>query len=515
MNIFSKVKMSRPRLNKFDLSHERKFSLNMGDIVPIMCQEILPGDKFRVSSEIMMRFAPLLAPIMHRVNVTTHYFFVPNRLVWNEWEDFITGGREGTSMPVAPWINNGVIKDYTGNGSLGDYMGLPDISASTSEYETKFSVLPFRAYQMIYNEYYRDQNLQEEVNYGGHGSGQQLNDGTIPALFALRKRAWEKDYFTSALPWAQRGPEVQIPIEGEGGVTYRTHNTVVDENGDPIDVTGLESIPSPSAGTLVDSSTGDPVGIRNIASVFVDNVNTTINDLRRSIKLQEWLEKNARGGARYIEQILSHFGVQSSDARLQRPEYLGGGRQPCVISEVLSTYQAPEGEGNPQANMAGHGISVGNTNRFSRRFEEHGYVIGVMSVLPRTTYQQGVPRHFSRFDKFDYAWPEFAHLGEQEIKNKEVYFAETDTNEDTFGYTPRYAEYKYAPSTVHGEMRSSLAFWHMGRIFETPPVLNADFVTSNPTSRIFAVEDGEKLYVQMYNHVSALRPLPYFGTPTF
>jgi len=259
--------------------------------------------------------------------------------------------------------------------------------------------------------------------------------------------------------------------------------------------------------------------IENIDEVTIDNVNTTINDLRRSIKLQEWLEKNARGGGRYTEQIRSHFGVVSSDARLQRPEYLGGGKQPVVISEVLSTFQAADGDGEPQGNMAGHGISVGNSNGFTYRAEEHGVVIGIISVLPRTTYQQGIDRMWIRDDKFKYLWPSFGQLGEQEITNVELYmdyFNGPENNSAVFGYQSRYSEYKNQPSRVSGVFRDSLAYWHMGRIFNSQPSLDAGFVSADPTTRIFAVEDPnvEHLYCQMYHNFSAIRPLPYFGTPT-
>jgi hypothetical protein len=253
-----------------------------------------------------------------------------------------------------------------------------------------------------------------------------------------------------------------------------------------------------------------------------EGTSVTINDLRRSIKLQEWLEKNARGGARYIEQIFSHFGVKSSDARLQRVEFLGGGKTPVVISEVLQTSatQAPEIAETPLASMAGHGISVGSTHEFTKFFEEHGIVMGIMSVMPKTAYQQGTPRMFTKFDKFDYYFPEFAHLGEQEIKNKEIYTTNDATyNEGTFGYTPRYAEYKYRESRVCGDFRSNLNFWHLGRIFSSAPNLNSAFVHPDPTTlnRIFAVTDDntQHLWCQVYHDIKAIRPMPKFGVPSF
>ena len=246
----------------------------------------------------------------------------------------------------------------------------------------------------------------------------------------------------------------------------------------------------------------------------------TINDLRSAIRLQEWLEKNARGGSRYIESILSHFGVRSSDARLQRPEFLGGGQVPINVSEVLQTSASELATGGvkpstPQGTMAGHGISVGQNNRVSYRCEEHGYIVGILSVMPKTAYQQGVPKKFLRKDKFDYYWPEFAHLGEQAIQNQEIFIdSDPDELEKTFGYIPRYAEYKYENDTVHGEMRDTLKFWHLGRIFDNQPQLNAEFIECDPSDRIFAVLEQEHFYAIINHSVRAKRLMPYFGTPT-
>lgn len=514
MKIFNQLQRTRIPRNKFDLSHERKLSANMGKLIPIMVEEVVPGDTIRAKSEILLRLAPMLAPMMHRVNVYTHYFFVPNRLVWSEWEDFITGGRLGVTAPAIPTAT--MSNTYSSNfqkGTLADYMGLPEYKNSTTN--LAISVLPFRAYQLIYNEYYRDQVLEAPIDFLKTSGA--IAPTEYAKLFTLRDRAWEKDYLTSARPNAQLGSEVTSPInttvnylgvsqfKTSAGATP-TANTLIGSDGS----SGQNlRVNKPAAGSI-----GTDGRIENISSV---NSTLNINDLRRSVRLQEWLEKNARAGARYIEQILSHFGVMSSDARLQRPEYLGGGMSPVMISEVLQTAEDPAGLGNPLATMAGHGISVGDTNQFTRKFEEHGYVIGIMSVLPRTAYQQGVPRHFTRQDKLDYYWPEFSQIGEQAIKNKEVFFDGSAGNpDDTWGYQSRYAEYKFSPSTVHGDFRDNLNFWHMGRIFTALPPLNDAFVRANPTTRVFAVEDPaiHKLWVQVYNKVDALRPMPYFGTPT-
>lgn len=506
MKIFDSIKITRPRVNKFDLSHERKMSLRMGKLIPMFIQDVVPGDRFRVKSEIFLRMAPMIAPIMHRVNVYTHYFFVPNRLVWNEWEDFITGGPDGDLAPVPPYFTINDVNVDTGMfdiGTLADYMGLPMLPAAFNidpNNETRVSALPFRAYQKIYDEYYRDQNLSSSLDIdlsSGDVAGAEFSK-----IMTLRSRAWEKDYFTSALPFAQRGGEVSVPFDSVVDEVYST-------------TTGQKLTSGP--GTIEYDIQGDLVAQDSIprdAELRGSTGNLSINELRRSVRLQEWLEKNARGGYRYVEQILSHFGVKSSDARLQRPEYLGGGRSPVVISEVLQTAQDAT---EPLATMAGHGVSVGNTNGFKRFFEEHGFVIGIMSVLPKTAYMQGIPRMFTREDKFDYFWPEFANIGEQEVKLKEVLYsgaAVTERPDDTFGYQSRYCEYKYGINTIHGEFKTTLAHWHLGRIFGAIPVLNEEFVTADPSDRIFPVADEEHMYCQLWNRVDALRPMPYYGTPT-
>lgn len=526
MKQFDKIQIKTPRSNKFDLSHDRKFSLNMGALVPILLQEVLPGDSWQCKTEIMMRFAPMLAPIMHRVDCTIHYFFVPNRIVWDEWEDFITGGEDGLAAPVSPYIyiggaNDGHGLQATGNlelNGLADYFGLPVNYGSliSTSSEVAINALPFRGYQLIYNEYYRDQNLQPKIAFG-KGSGRITSDPEINDLAFLRYRAWEKDYFTSALPWAQRGPSVYIPIEGEADWAYKLP-TVATRSLPPLPPGPAAGNTQLSASAHLQDSGGNDITLQNIDHITLTNATTTINDLRNAVRLQEFLEKNARGGARYTEQLRSHFGVKSSDARLQRPEYVGGYKVPCVISEVLSSFQDPAGAGNPQGNMSGHGIAVGGGNRIRRFFEEHGFLFGIMSVMPRTAYQDGIHKMWNRGTKLDYAFPEFAQLGEQEVKNYELYYGPVDgvTNFETFGYQSRYAEYKYMNSSVHGDLRDSLDYWHMGRKFSTRPGLNADFVVSDPTERIFAVEDPAttKLYCQIHHQLSALRRLPYFGTPT-
>lgn len=502
--IFKSLSVRKPGRNRFDLSHEKKLSLKMGDLIPILVQEVVPGDSFKVNTEMLLRLSPLLAPMMHRVNVSVQFFFVPNRLVWDNWQNFITGGVDGTTSPAFP---RGIVidanKQYYTAGTLPDYLGLPDLKQLdlSAGAQIKYNVLPVRAYNLIWNEYYRDQNLQTPIDYEKDQDG----DFTVPVnLIEIKKRAWEKDYFTSALPWPQRGADVLLPND----IQYLNPAKVYDDWPNLTAPDGaLQS--GNTTGDLKLQGTGQDLTIENIESLGI-----TVNDLRKSVRLQEWLEKNARAGARYIEQIFAHFGVRSSDARLQRPEYLGGVKQPVVVSEVLSTFDSAE---TPGAQMYGHGISAGRNYAFKRWFEEHGYIMGILSVMPKPAYQQGIPKMYDKASKFDFYFPEFANIGEQEIKKRELYVNNTDAyNEATFGYTPRYAEYKFGMNTVHGQFKSTLNYWHMGRIFETAPQLNEDFVKADPTDRVFAVTDPaeDKVFIQIWNDIKAVRPMPVFGTPT-
>lgn len=538
-NIFNSIRLKRPRRNVFYLSYENKLTANAGELVPIMCKPVVPGDKFRVNTEMLVRLAPLVAPMMHRVDVFTHYFFVPNRLLWNQWEDFITKGVDGTGVPAFPkialradWVNPTSAAALLSDGSLWDYLGLPTIGGFNGMafperspnsvippvgYEV--SALPFRAYQLIYNEYYRDQNLTQPIDFTLDG-GLVTNVTEVMSLLTLRRRAWEKDYFTSALPWVQRGPDVTVPVNNNSG----SLDVVLKDSphADVYHVPGTTAFPkdgalrSISGALVIGGGEPDPAYLEpSNFQVNVDELGVSINDLRTSNALQRWFERNARSGSRYIEQILSHFGVRSSDARLQRPQFLGGGRTPVSVSEVLQTSSTDTT--SPQANMAGHGISAGVNHGFKRYFEEHGYIIGIMSIRPRTGYQQGVPKDFRKFDNMDFYFPEFAHLGEQEIKNEELYLQQTPAgNDGVFGYTPRYAEYKYSMNEVHGDFRGNMAFWHLNRIFSESPNLNTTFVECNPSNRVFATAEtsDDKYWIQLYQDVKALRLMPKYGTPT-
>lgn len=494
------IEIIAPQKSKFDLSHERKLTMEMGKLVPIMVQETLPGDSFQCSTNFLARVSPMIAPLFHRVDVYTHYFFVPNRIIWNEWEKFLTGGESGTEAPVHPYLDLTNSSSFV-NGSLMDYLGLPTNAGVVQATGTHINQLPFRAYLEIYNEYYRDENLIPKVAYDKGSGGLIYTDPGYAVLTELRTRAWEKGYFNTALPFAQRGNPAAAPVD------YASAQSVV-RDGNNAPVSGALS-GTASTGGLVAGST--PAYIDSESSVL-------ITELRKAARLQEFLEAAARGGARLTEWVLHVFGKRSSDARLQRPEYLGGGKTPLQISEVLSNFQfSGDAEGKPQGNMAGHGIAVADQHGFTYECEEHGFIIGIMSVMPKENFYQGLERMWQRPTRFDYYIPQFAHLGEQEVKKKEVYFdfgaTGDQNNEQTFGYQSRYAEYKFKLSTVHGEFRDSLAYWHMARKFDQTPSLNQTFIECVPTKDVFAVPSEHPLFVNIWHEVSAIRPLPYFSNP--
>lgn len=533
--LFNRVPVKNVNRNMFDLSHEVKMSGKFGKLYPVLLMDALPSDTIRDQMTAFCRFAPMLSPVMHRIDIITHFFFVPNRIICDFWEEFITGGQDGTSAPVLPFIRP---LDFTGDpdntsllqkGTLWDYLGLPVNEGEDCRSEQKFSVLPFRAYAKVWNDYYRDPNLDDEldldVSLQGNVSAQTIAAG----LMSLRNKGWERDYYTSMLPWAQRGSEVLMPLAGSGPVTNSSPLVITPNAGNPGNLT------TDSLGFVgVD---GNVLGVDTLSGLTAELTTSevSINDLRRSLAIQSWLENNARGGGRYIEQLQAHFNQIVPDFRLQRAEYLGGGRQAVQISEVLATAAGEQaslgGSSSYLGELGGHGISMGKSNRFTYRCQEHGWVIGITSVLPRTAYQQGIDRMWTRETKFDFPWPELAHLGEQEMYSKEVFYSFDSDNDAAnnlpFGYLPRYAEMKFKNDRVAGDFRDQLLFWHLGRKFTQRPVLDSDFTTmledgrnaagqelEETFRRIFAVEsDVDYLWFQFFHHLTAKRPLPYFGVP--
>lgn len=562
--IFQSIPVKRLKKTAFDLSHHNKFTCGFGQLVPFLWEPVVPGDIFKVRTESFVRMLALNAPIMHNVNVTTHYFFVPYRLLWKDWENFFTepdakdkkGNLYVKPTLTLPTEQFGPSFRF-GKGSLADYLNLHigsqsgayvDPSLDASEIEG-ISQLPFRAYFRIWYEWYRDQNLQQfdfdDVDdlfealdpLKSYYDDFLAND--LDIIFDLRNRSFRKDEFTSALPDPQIGQQVMLPLGGEASIPDGTTAPVKYRGympeGSPFDVPPADGY---SPNIVFDGQSEDAVGVSTEATQLTqpfgintfadvggipvdlgDATATSIEDLRLAVRVQTFLERIARSGRRYIERILGEFGVRSSDARLQRSEYLGGGVTPIIVSEVAQTSATGAGD-TPQANLAGKGVSLGNKNNFRYNVKEFGIIMGIFSITPESSYQQGISQHWFKNDMLDYYHPDFAHLGEQEIKNYQL-FAGTKKDNDVFGYTPRYAEYKYHSSEVHGELLDSLSFWHVGRIFDSLPSLNEDFVkipddmAGSGLNRIFAdISSNQNFVVELFIDEKAVRPMPKFGVPS-
>lgn len=517
-NIFTSTALSSVESNQFDLSHDKKFTCNMGELIPVTCLEVLPGDSFNISYVNFLRFLPLIAPVMHRVRVMTEYFFVPNRIIYGGWEGFITG----TDNPplAAPRVT---LDDVINPGTLADYLGVPP--GDYSDVEIDISPLQVAAYYKIYDDWYRDQNLIGE-KYVDMVPGDNIAYLTLLNSAPLR-RAWEHDYFTSCLPTTQQGTEVEIPLTSQSDIPVEMDPSgvpwaVAQVSGAPM--SGPAALSSAATSNLVAAGTGAILDPKGNLTVDINAGAASINDLRRAFSLQAFLERSLRGGLRYIEQIWSHFQVKSSDARLMRPEFLGRSVQNMTIGEVLATAQSSNDGSTAEVavgTMAGHGISTGGSGGIHYTAEEHGFIIGIMSVIPDTAYQDGISRQFTRFDRLDYAFPEFAHIGEQAVLRKEIHAVNAlgFPADAIFGYVPRYAEYRYHPSQVAGDFRDTLAYWTLARRFDepdNPPALTEEFIECNPRTDIFAVIDPniDHVIAQVINNITVRRKLPRYGVPS-
>lgn len=535
-HLFSMVPSTNIQRSVFDRSHGYKTTLDAGFLVPFFVDEVLPGDTFNLSVSMLARLATPIVPFMDNIWIDTHFFFVPNRLVWDHWEEFNGASKKGIQetkyqIPQLKATN-------VPNGTVWDYFGLPtNVNA-----ELSVSALPFRAYALIFNEWYRDENLIEERNYLLHDDADVIqNDGVN-----LLRRGKRHDYFTSALPWPQKGPGVEINIGGTAPVTLNGVNnlTSIYGNGAPefqfsngrfkfSTLRGPTSESDDSRGVyqnIGDSDSGSYLSAAiwskprlkfNIPSLTgVADLSTatpiSINDLRQAFQVQRLYERDARGGTRYTEILRSHFNVISPDARLQRPEYLGGSSTRVDISQVAQTSSSDTT--TPQGNLAAFGIAGDRFHGFTKSFVEHGYIIGIVSIRADLTYQQGINRMWSRKNRFDFYWPSLAHLGEQAILNKEIYAQGTAEDDQVFGYQERYAEYRYKPSMITGKLRStdpqSLDVWHLAQKFESLPTLNEGFIEERvPINRVLAVQDEPQFILDCYFKLKTARPMPVYGTP--
>lgn len=492
------------RRNKFSLSHYVLGTCKMGYMLPIGLTEVLPGDTIQQATSVFMRLAPMLAPVMHPVQVKIHHWYVPHRLVFPEFENFITGGPDGLDTTEFPVISSG--EDGFAEGSLADHLGLPPGIPNLT-----VSALPFRAYNLIYNEWYRDQDLEQQIEVSTE-PGEDTTTST-----ELLRGDWERDYFTTARPWPQKGIEVTVPVQssgqasldisisGTGAPTFNAsgvdNRALTTRNGEPYVGFGLTG----TANSNITWSNPALTASGSIIGLDVGSVN--INDLREAFALQRFEEHRAMYGSRYVE-YLRYLGIKASDARLQRPEYLGGGKQTIQFSEVLQT--AADGD-NPVGTLRGHGIAAMRSNRYRRFIEEHGYIISIMLIRPKSIYQQGVPRTWLRRVKEDFWQQELQHIGQQEVLTQELFGAAEEGK--VFGYQNRYDDYRQHVSYVAGEFRSILNYWHLAREFGNEPVLNADFISSTPTERIFAAQENDHIYYMANHSIQARRLMAKYGNP--
>lgn len=544
----TRIDLSR---STFDRSSSVKTSFNAGDIVPFFLEEVLPGDTFNVKTSKVVRMQTLLTPMMDNVYLDTYYFFVPNRLVWKHWKEFNGENTESAWIPETtyevPQITSPAGTGWA-VGTIADYFGIP-----TGIPNLSVSALPFRAYALIMNEWFRDQNLSDPlVVPDDDATVAGVNTGTFVSDVAKGGKPYiackYHDYFTSCLPSPQKGPDVAIPVAqagnynvvGNGKALALTNGTYLrslgyNTNGDLApDVqigTNLggsvrSNAPIPSNIEGIGVPTAQQLGgdLSNSGLIAVASGNAaaaTINQLRLAFQIQKLYERDARGGSRYIEILKSHFGVTSPDARLQRPEYLGGNRVPININQVIQQSGTGSGSATPQGTVVGMSQTTDSHSDFIKSFTEHGFIIGVMVARYDHTYQQGLDRMWSRKDRFDYYWPVFANIGEQAVKNKEIYAQGNAEDDQVFGYQEAWADYRYKPNRVTGEMRSayaqSLDVWHLADDYSQRPSLSDSWIREDKTNidRVLAVtsKNSNQFFADIYVQNRATRPMPMYSIP--
>ena len=539
----TRIDMSR---STFDRSASVKTSFNVGDIVPFFLEEVLPGDTFNVRTSKVVRMQTLLTPMMDNVYLDTYYFFVPNRLVWSHWKEFNGENTASAWIPQTEYSVPQITSPSSGwsVGTIADYFGLPTGVGGLS-----VSALPFRAYALIMHEWFRDQNLQDplvvpvdDATVAGVNTGNFVTDcakGGKPFIAAKYH-----DYFTSCLPSPQKGPDVTLSVASQGDLPVVTKSSRVpnaglnsmsfvdmynDDKAYPMSLFNPSSASEPAVaytftgdGVDVGSKSSSPVVPNNLWAINSSSaIVATINQLRMAFQIQKLYERDARGGTRYIEVLKSHFGVTSPDARLQRPEYLGGNRVPINVNQVIQQSGTGAGADTPQGTVVGMSQTTDSNHDFIKSFTEHGYIIGVMVARYDHTYQQGIERHWSRKTRFDFYWPVFANIGEQAVLNKEIFAQGTAKDNEVFGYQEAWSDYRYKPNRVTGEMRSaydqSLDVWHLADDYASLPSLSDSWIREdkNTVDRVLAVKStvSNQLFADIYVSNRATRPMPLYSVP--